>query len=795
MRFRCTFCSYIIPLAKDNKAKMLPCPSCGKNVIVPTSEFEEGCIIADFEIKTKIGEGSIGKVYKAIQISLDRVVALKILSHEYTDSKGINDFLKEARAAAKLSHTNIVQALAVGAEDGKCYMAMNYITGETLKARIMREGTLPIDESLHIIQQVAEALYYAWDEARLIHRDVKPDNIMITDEGIVKLTDLGLAMEQAEWSEDMEISGSPSYMSPEQFAGEQLDSRSDIYSLGVTLYQMLSGDLPFNGETLRTLAGQHFEEKATPVHKLNPQVPLPVSNMVKKMMAKFPEERYKSLEDLLNTIWRIRQKTAPDKELVPDVHTISINRLDYTMQNLSKKEKELEQAITEATHSIILKKSSATFKALIVLIICVIAAVIIFLSVNYRHENVETELSKTVEAFKARVNSGQISETELIKEGQKILNEIGEAETPEEHLLSTTIRLYITNIVNRRLQEDTDKQMKINEALEERIINLTKHVKDMSIKSEMEESKEKEKLSLQLRKFASENKLLKEKNRYTQSSYSKLKKSWETDWQQTISYRYYSMATKGRLKEASAMIKMEFESKGPEYRDWFDSLQSFNSELLEVYTAFTDSGAKCAGLKLTSDKTLQNISGGFISYQDKETGEIREKPWNELPVMTVTLIALDFLEKEKTKSSTSAEYSTVNETQSSTNNNNTETESNYSSEKSSESILSKYPKEDVARISSAVYFLKGEYGKALAKNPEKNILKEISNTVLSRSIQSLLYIASIDKKKAAGGAKMLISQIQMCDLFPKEISKLKEIEEQGKEEDYNNYNYNYNGYR
>ena len=186
------------------------CPSCGKSVLVPVARFEDGCVIGDFVIRGKIGEGSIGAVYRAVQISLDRTVALKILSPEYTNAKGLTDFLREARAAAKLIHTNIVQALAVGEEDGTCYMAMTYINGETVKARMKRDGKIPVDEALHIVQQVAEALYYAWDEAGMIHRDVKPDNIMITEDGIVKLTDLGLAMQQTEWREDMEISGSPS---------------------------------------------------------------------------------------------------------------------------------------------------------------------------------------------------------------------------------------------------------------------------------------------------------------------------------------------------------------------------------------------------------------------------------------------------------------------------------------------------------------------------------------------------------------------------------------------------------
>ena len=190
---------------------------------MPKSPFEENSIISDFVIKEKLGRGSIGTVYRAMQLSLERQVALKILAPELTTPKLAQAFLQEARAAGRLTHTNLVQSYAVGEDNGICYLAMNYISGETLKHRLDREVRIPVDEALHIVQQVAEALYYAWDEGKMIHRDVKPDNIMITTEGVVKLTDLGLAINQSDWTEDMEISGSPSYMSPEQFAGEKLD--------------------------------------------------------------------------------------------------------------------------------------------------------------------------------------------------------------------------------------------------------------------------------------------------------------------------------------------------------------------------------------------------------------------------------------------------------------------------------------------------------------------------------------------------------------------------------------------
>lgn len=334
MRFSCPFCRYTISVEDSSCGYRTVCPGCGKNVLVPSGRFEEGCIIGDFIINTHLGRGSIGDVYKATQISLDRPVALKVLSPNLMTEKGVADFLKEARAAAPLSHNNLVQSYAVGMDDGYIYMAMTYITGETLSSRLLRDGRIPVDEALHIVQQVAEALYYAWSECRIIHRDVKPENIMLTENGVVKLTDLGLAISQFEWSENMEISGSPSYMSPEQFAGEKLDTRSDIYSLGVTLYQMISGKLPFDAPTVTTLAQKHLELNPVPLDSVMPDVPPRVAALVGKMMAKNPNDRFADMEELLLEIWSIRQRTAPNRDMVPDVHTISVKRLDYDFQNV-----------------------------------------------------------------------------------------------------------------------------------------------------------------------------------------------------------------------------------------------------------------------------------------------------------------------------------------------------------------------------------------------------------------------------------------------------------------------------
>ena len=332
MRFRCPFCFYTVAADDSLRGYPIQCPGCSRELTVPPSRFQDGCVIGDFLIRSKIGTGAVGTVYLAMQLSLDRQVALKVLLPEYSTRKGIRDFLREARAAAALSHVNLIQSVAIGEEDGICYMAMPYISGGSVMNRIQREKQLPVDESLHIIQQSAEALHYVWTECGLVHRDIKPDNIMMTQEGVVKITDFGMSIHASDWEKDSQIAGSPSYMSPELFNGSKPDTRCDIYSLGVTLYQMLSGRLPFESQTIQTVAYQHLEEEAEPLNKWNPEVPPSVVKLVRRMMAKKPEDRFQNMEELLSEIWKIRQETAPNRDLVPEVHTVSVMRLDYDMQ-------------------------------------------------------------------------------------------------------------------------------------------------------------------------------------------------------------------------------------------------------------------------------------------------------------------------------------------------------------------------------------------------------------------------------------------------------------------------------
>ncbi|MFA6716897.1 MAG: serine/threonine-protein kinase [Victivallales bacterium] len=470
MRFQCSFCSSIVSTDLPPKTR-LECASCGHSCFVPATPFEENCVIGDFVIGEVIGAGSIGKVYRAVQLSLGREVALKILSPELSSSKFIDSFLHEARAAAQLSHTNLVQAYAVGEENGVCYLAMSYIKGETLSDRLEREKRIPVDEALHIIQQVAEALFYAWDDSRLIHRDVKPDNIMITTDGIVKLTDMGLAITQEDWNEDAEISGSPSYMSPEQFAGEELDCRSDIYSLGITLYQMISGKLPFVGESFQEIAGQHFNEEPVQLYRFNVGATLKVSNLVKKMMEKLPEDRFQNYDVLLKSLWNLRHVTAPDSSLIPDIHTVSIHHLDYGLQKKSYK----NIVSTQKKVKQLKNRRDILFWTLLTVFPVPIVVLLVFLLVmeSSREPDITGVYETKMQVLALRCGSSEFLLPKLKEQAEKLLTELIEIKQPtlRQELLLWQIRYYIKHIENQQLKNELRDQRIMLENNSKKILN------------------------------------------------------------------------------------------------------------------------------------------------------------------------------------------------------------------------------------------------------------------------------------------------------------------------------------
>ena len=330
MKFQCVLCLSTYNVDNMQFGASIDCPSCGKKIAVPRKSFDRGRLIGgDFVIDRIFCTGAMGTVYLARQISLARDVALKVLARKYSvDPKFRMEFQREARAASRLTHTNLVQAYAFGEDEGDLYLAMEYVEGVTLGDRLDNETRLTLDEALNICQQVAEGLDFAWTQEQLIHRDIKPDNIMLTADGHVKLTDMGLARTAVELENVTEVSGTPAYMNPEQFTKKPMDSRADIYSLGVCLYHAVTGDLPFDSPNVRELARQHLQD---PLEFPDKTVDLPseIKKLLRKMMEKNRESRFDDHEALLHKIYDVRVKLSSSSIHVPSVHTLSFNRYEF----------------------------------------------------------------------------------------------------------------------------------------------------------------------------------------------------------------------------------------------------------------------------------------------------------------------------------------------------------------------------------------------------------------------------------------------------------------------------------
>ncbi len=260
-----------------------------------------GKTISHYKILSEIGSGGMGIVYKAEDTKLKRTVALKFLPPELTRDKEAKDrLLHEARAAAALEHTNICPVFEINeTADGQMYMVMAFYEGETLREKIV-SGPLPIAEVINIIYQIADGLNKAHEKG-IIHRDIKPANIMIIDEEVPKILDFGLAKlrGQTKLTKESTTLGTIAYMSPEQTTGEEVDQRSDIWSLGVVFYEMLTGKLPFRGHYEQAIMYSIMNEDPEPIKELIPDLPIQLEQIINKMLAKDPAERYQSCSELI----------------------------------------------------------------------------------------------------------------------------------------------------------------------------------------------------------------------------------------------------------------------------------------------------------------------------------------------------------------------------------------------------------------------------------------------------------------------------------------------------------------
>lgn len=283
-----------------------------------------------YEIIKSIGEGGMANVYLADDTILGRKVAIKVLRGDLENNdKFIRRFQREAKAVSDLSHPNIVEVYDVGEEEGQHYIVMEYIDGRTLKQLIQKRGALTVPEVVDIMTQLTDGLSAA-HETYIIHRDIKPQNIMILDNGMIKITDFGIAMtlNATQLTQTNSVMGSVHYLPPEQASGQTATTKSDIYSAGILMYELLTGSVPFKGDNAVEIALKQMKERIPSIRKQNPLIPQSIENIVLKATAKNPKNRYDNIKDMHEDL----------------VHALDPDRQNETRYNYPYPESELDES-------------------------------------------------------------------------------------------------------------------------------------------------------------------------------------------------------------------------------------------------------------------------------------------------------------------------------------------------------------------------------------------------------------------------------------------------------------------
>jgi serine/threonine protein kinase len=289
----------------------------------------EATKLGRYAIRSELGRGAMGVVYKATDTALERTVAVKTVNMSLERDgaeKYEARFYQEARAAGSLNHPNIVTVYDVGKEGNVAYMAMEFIEGVELRSLLAEGRALPVSQAVSIAAQVAEGLAYAHEHG-VVHRDIKPANIMVLTDGPVKITDFGIARMRAntdELTQSGMMLGSPKYMSPEQVIGKRADHRSDIFSLGVIVYEMLTGNAPFSGENVTALMYQIVNFAPPAPSAVNPAVPELLNFIVAKTLAKPLEERYQSAQELANDLRNCERQISTPTAITQPLRPLSL---------------------------------------------------------------------------------------------------------------------------------------------------------------------------------------------------------------------------------------------------------------------------------------------------------------------------------------------------------------------------------------------------------------------------------------------------------------------------------------
>ena len=317
-----------------------------------------------YEIVKTIGEGGMANVYLAYDTILDRNVAVKVLRGDLAnDEKFVRRFQREALSASSLSHPNIVEVYDVGEDDGKYYIVMEYIEGKHLKTILKKRGKLTVTEVVDIMLQITEGMAHAHD-SYIIHRDIKPQNIMILDNGVVKITDFGIAMalNSTQLTQTNSVMGTVHYLPPEQANGKGATIRSDVYSMGILMYELLCGKLPFRGDNAVEIALKHLKEPVPPIREEIPDLPQSIENIIIKATAKNPKNRYSDAREMNEDLKTALDSSREDEPIYTYQYTEkdSEERTNKIAKKLEKNEEEGEEVIAKQITEGDLKKQNKT---------------------------------------------------------------------------------------------------------------------------------------------------------------------------------------------------------------------------------------------------------------------------------------------------------------------------------------------------------------------------------------------------------------------------------------------------
>lgn len=309
-----------------------------------------------YQIIKSIGEGGMANVYLAYDTILDRNVAVKILRGDLSnDEKFVRRFQREALSASSLAHPNIVEVYDVGEDNGEYYIVMEYIEGKHLKSLLKKRGKLTLSEAVDIMLQITDGMSVAHD-SYIIHRDIKPQNIMILENGLVKITDFGIAMAMnaTQLTQTNSVMGSVHYLPPEQASGQGSTLQSDIYSMGIVMYELITGELPFKGDNAVEIALKHLKEPIPDIRSIINNVPNSIVNIIKKATAKNPKNRYNDAREMHEDL-----KTAlDDSRVLEPIISFKYSETDTDdtkIMKIAKKEKEVEKE-SKPTEEVVAKK-------------------------------------------------------------------------------------------------------------------------------------------------------------------------------------------------------------------------------------------------------------------------------------------------------------------------------------------------------------------------------------------------------------------------------------------------------